>query len=74
MDFVAGVGQVVLSGRDHERISGAVKSTQAEVVVKVSGVVNREAELKGRIRLALVKHNKPELLQIAFNAQLCEGK
>lgn len=38
------VKEVVLSGRDHGRIRGAVWSAQGENLVRMAGVVQREPE------------------------------
>ena len=45
--FDAGVGQIILARGDHHGIGCAVERTQAEVVVKVAGVVDGEAEVEG---------------------------
>ena len=41
--------------------------------MQVAGVVNREAELRRRLRRALTEHNKLMILQIDFSAQLRGG-
>ena len=45
--FNAGVGQIVLARGDHHGIGGAAERAQAEVVVKLAGVVDGEAEVGG---------------------------
>ena len=52
------LGRLSCRGGDHERISSAVKSAQAEDVVQVAGEVNWEAELERRLRLTLAEHHE----------------
>ena len=73
MGFEAGVGQVVLAGRDHERISGAVESAQAEVIVQMAGVVQRKTELGRRLGRTLAEHHKLKILEFSFSSDLCKG-
>jgi len=70
MGFEAGVGQVVLAAGDHNRIGGAMKGAQAEVVVQVAGVVHGEVELGRRLGRSLAEHHQLQSLQVGSSAQL----